>query len=388
MNGRSKTYKLFTIAGIRVGVDFSWFVVLFLAIFWLSNAFKIMLGGSDTVAYLTAVVTALLFFGSLLLHELGHAAIAKRAGIEVPSIDLWMLGGMARMKTEPATPGEEFRISAAGPAVSLLTAIVCIGLGVAVGGADTVWKTIGLSDQVRVTPQFLALSVLATMNLVIFMFNLLPAWPLDGGRIARAIAWKVTGSKARATVFSANLGRLLSWALAIWGIWEVVGGNMGGLWWLMLAFFIGQSARGAMMQSKISERVHGRTVMQLMDRHPVTLPSGTTVDRAADEWFERYGWSWFPVVEPNGRFIGIAHEEAVRKAAELPGLGVPAEVASMIDPATSDGWAVSEMEPIENLLGNGPLARNGALMAVDDDGILQGVITVEQVYAALNDRSG
>ena len=388
MNGRSKTYKLFTIAGIRVGVDFSWFVVLFLAIFWLSNAFKIMLGGSDTVAYLTAVVTALLFFGSLLLHELGHAAVAKRAGIEVPSIDLWMLGGMARMKTEPATPGEEFLISAAGPAVSLLTAIVCIALGIAVGGTDTVWKTIGLSDQVRVTPQFLALSVLATMNLVIFVFNLLPAWPLDGGRIARAIAWKVTGSKARATVFSANLGRLLAWALAIWGIWEVVGGNLGGLWWLMLAFFIGQSARGAMMQSKISERVQGRTVMQLMDRHPVTLPSGTTADRAADEWFERYGWSWFPVVDPSGRFIGIAHEEAVREAAELPGLGAPAEVASLVDPATSDGWAVSEMEPIENLLGNGPLARNGALMAVDDDGILQGVITVEQVYAALNDRSG
>ena len=388
MNGRSKTYKLFTIAGIRVGVDFSWFVVLFLAIFWLSNAFKIMLGGSDTVAYATAVITALLFFGSLLLHELGHAAIAKRAGIEVPSIDLWMLGGMARMKSEPATPGEEFRIAAAGPAVSLLTAVVCVGLGMAVGGADTVLKTIGLSDQVRVTPQFLVLSVLATMNLVIFVFNLLPAWPLDGGRIARAIAWKATGSKVRATVFSANLGRLLAWALAIWGIWEVVGGNLGGLWWLMLAFFIGQSARGAMMQSKISERVQGRTVMQLMDRHPVTLPSDTTVDTAAEEWFERYGWSWFPVVDPAGRFMGIADEEKIREAAELPGLGVPAEVASLIDPATMDGWSISEMEPIENLLGNGPLARNGALMAVDDDGVLCGVITVEQVYAALNDRSG
>jgi CBS domain-containing protein len=258
----------------------------------------------------------------------------------------------------------------------------------AVGGSDTVLKTIGLSDQVRVTPQFLVLSVLATMNLVIFVFNLLPAWPLDGGRIARAIAWKATGSKVRATVFSANLGRLLSWALAIWGIWEVVGGNMGGLWWLMLAFFIGQSARGAMMQSKISERVQGRTVMELMDRHPVTLPSDTTVDKAADEWFERYGWSWFPVVDPAGRFIGIAHEEKIREAAEMPGLGVPVEVASLIDPATSDGWSVSEMEPIENLLGNGPLARNGALMAVDDDGVLCGVITVEQVYAALNDRSG
>lgn len=388
MSGRSKTYKLFTIAGIRVGVDFSWFVVLFLAIFWLSNAFKIMLGGSETVAYLTAVVTALLFFGSLLLHELGHAAIAKRTGIEVPSIDLWMLGGMARMKTEPQTPGEEFRIAAAGPVVSLLTAVACIGLGVAVGGADTVWKTIGLSDQVRVTPQFLALSVLATMNLVIFVFNLLPAWPLDGGRIARAIAWKVTGSKVRATVFSANLGRLLAWALAAWGIWQVVGGDMGGLWWLMLAFFIGQSARGAMLQSQITERVQGRTVMHLMDRHPVTLPSDTAVDRAADEWFERYGWSWFPVVDPIGRFIGIAHEEAVREAAERPGLGAPAEIAALVDPATRDGWTVSELEPIENLLGNGHLARNGALMAVDDDGILRGVITREQVYAALNDRSG
>ena len=388
MGGRGSTYKLFSIAGIRVGVDFSWFVVLFLAIFWLSSAFKTMLGGNDTTAYVTAVVTALLFFGSLLLHELGHAVVARRAGIKVPRIDLWMLGGMARMEREPATPGEEFKISVAGPIVSLLLAVLCIALGVSVGGADTVMKTIGLSDQVRVTPQFLALSVLATMNLVIFVFNLLPAWPLDGGRIARAIAWKATGSKVRATVFSAQLGRLLAFALAAWGIWEILQNNLGGLWWLMLAFFISQSAKGAMVQTQITERVNGRKVLQLMDRHPVTLPADTSADRASDEWFARYGWSWFPVVDPAGRFVGIANEEAVRTEAETPGLGEPRPVGDLIDPNSLESWVIAEDTPIEDLLGNPHLGRNGALMAVDELGILTGVITVEQVRAALNGRSG
>jgi len=364
-------------------VDFSWFVILFLAIFWLSNAFEVMLDDSGTVAHATAVVTALLFFGSLLAHELGHAFVARRAGIGVPRIDLWMLGGMARMEREPNGPGEEFRIAAAGPLVSLVVAIACIGIGVALEGPETVRRTVELSDQVRVSPEFLSLSVLATMNIVIFLFNLLPAWPLDGGRITRAIAWKVTGSRTRATLLSARLGRGLAWAMGLWGLWQVASGRLGGLWWLLLAFFIGQAAKGAVVQSQITERVGDRRVMDLMDRHPVTLPADVDAARADEEWFRRYGWSWFPVVDAAGRFVGIAREEQVREAAELPGLGDPPDISELVDRSVAEEWKVSEREPVEMLVDNASLIRNGALMAVDEEGILQGVITVEQVRAAV-----
>jgi Zn-dependent protease len=322
----------------------------------------------------------------LLLHELGHAAIAKRAGIEVPSIDLWMLGGMARMDREPETPGEELKIALAGPAVTLLIAFVCLAVGAGLEGTNAVVNAAELKGTIPVTPVFLALSFVATMNIVIFVFNLIPAWPLDGGRVARALAWKFTGSKARGTVISAKLGRGFSWILAALGIFQVINGDLGGLWWLMLAFFIGQAARGALLQTQVTSRLGQRTVMDLMDRHPVTLPGDVDVARADEEWFTRYGWSWFPVVDEFGRFIGIAREDQVRPAAENPGLGAPPLVRDVVDQGSAMEWSIDETALVESLLSSEPLSVNGALMAVDDHGILQGVVTVEQVRAALRDQ--
>jgi len=385
MGGKSGSIKLFKAFGIRVGVDLSWFVILFIAIFWLSGVFKDLLGGQETTAYLTAVATALLFFGSLLAHEMGHAVMAKRAGIQVPRIDLWMLGGMARMDREPDTPGQELKIAVAGPIVSLAVAFVCLAIGAGLEGTKAVLDTAELKGNSPVTPVFLALSFVATMNIVIFVFNLIPAWPLDGGRIARALAWKFTGSKTRGTIISAKLGRGFSWVLAALGLFEIINGSLGGLWWLMLAFFIGQAARGALVQTNVASMLGERTVMDLMDRHPVTLPSDVDVVRADEEWFTRYGWSWFPVVEESGRFIGIVREDEVRSAAANPGLGIPQLVGDVMDRSSAMDWSIDESTKIEELLSSEPLGTNGALMAVDEHGVLQGVITVEQVRAALRD---
>ena len=386
MGGKSGSIKLFKAFGIRVGVDVSWFVILFIAIFWLSGVFKDLLGGQEMTAYLTAVATALLFFGSLLAHEMGHAVMAKRAGIQVPRIDLWMLGGMARMDREPDTPGQELKIAIAGPAVSLLVAFACLAIGASLEGTKAVLDTAELKGTSPVTPVFLALSFVATMNIVIFIFNLIPAWPLDGGRVARALAWKFTGSKTRGTIISAKLGRGFAWILAALGIFEIINGSLGGLWWLMLAFFIGQAARGALIQTQVTSRLGERTVMDLMDRHPVTLPGDVDAARADEEWFTRYGWSWFAVVDEFGRFIGIAREDKVRPAAENPGLGGPPLVRDLVEPGSGMDWAVDETAKVDSLLSSEPLSVNGALMAVDEHGVLQGVITVEQVRAALRER--
>ena len=387
MGMKSGSIKLFKVFGIRVGVDMSWFVILFLAIFWLSGVFKSLLGGQGSTAYLTAVATALLFFASLLAHEMGHALVAKRSGIAVPSIDLWMLGGMARMEREPDSPGQEFKIAIAGPIVSLLVAFVCLLIGAGLEGTKAVVNTAELNGNAPVTPAFLALSFVATMNIVIFVFNLIPAWPLDGGRVARAIAWKITGSEVKGTLFAARLGRGFGWILAAYGLWEILNGSLSGIWWLMLAFFIGQAARSTMVQTKVHAKIGDRTVMDLMDTHPVSLPANVDVVEAESDWFTRFGWSWFPVIDDQARFVGIVREEAVRDAAENPGLGEPPRVADVMDRTAVSSWAIDEMTKVESLLSSEPLARNGALMAVDDAGVLRGVITVEQVRAALQDRS-
>ncbi|MFN8174351.1 MAG: site-2 protease family protein [Solirubrobacteraceae bacterium] len=381
MPGRGGTIKLFTLFGIRIGVDLSWFLILFLAIFWLSQSFRTVLGSSDTTAFGTAVATALLFFASLVMHELGHAWAARRAGIRVPQIDLWLLGGMARMERDSRTPGEEFKISAAGPAVSLLLAAGCFALGVGLEGYGRFTDAATLRATGDVTPVQLALSFLVTMNLVIFLFNLVPAFPLDGGRIARAIAWRVTGDRGRATRFSGRLGQLFAWLMAAWGLYEVLRGDLGGLWWLLLAFFVGQAARGAVEQTRFAEQIDGVTVADIMDQHPVSVPADLPVIRAEDEFFLRYRWSWFPVVDALGRFVGLAQEERVRGAAKAGDQTVT--VGDVMDAEATGDWRVDVEAPLEALLGSESLRRHGALMAVDGDGVLRGVVNVDQVRRAL-----
>src|SRR5207249_2951748 len=158
------------------------------------------LDSSDTVAYLTAVASALLFFVSLVLHELGHAVVARRLGIEIAGIDLWFFGGIAKMTRDTQSPGDEFKVAAAGPLVTLGVVAACMAAGAAAAGSwHEFWQTARLSSNAHVTPATLLLSWLASINALLFVFNLVPAFPLDGGRIARAVAWKVTGDRLKAT---------------------------------------------------------------------------------------------------------------------------------------------------------------------------------------------
>jgi Zn-dependent protease/predicted transcriptional regulator len=374
--------QLFRIFGIRIGVDVSWFVVLFLFIFILSGSFKDTLDGSDSEAYLTAVASALLFFGSLILHELGHAVVAQRLGIGISGIDLWFFGGIARMSSDTESPGDEFKVAAAGPAVTALIIAACVGIGIAATGSWTeFWNVATLDSSVSVTPATLLISWLATINLFLLAFNLVPAFPLDGGRIARAIAWKLTGDRTKATRFAATLGQVFAYILIGLGIFELVQGGLGGgLWLIVLGLFLGQAARGAVTQTVFLDKIEGVTVQDIMDSEPVAVPAEISVRRALDEFFLRYRWAWFPVVDHAGRFVGTVRQQPAEDA-ERTGDGERL-VRSVMDHDASD-WRVSADAPLEALLASEPLRRLGALMAVDAEGVLRGVVTVEQVRRAL-----
>src|SRR5579884_1412347 len=182
---RPGSIKLMELFGIRIGVDGTWFIVLFLMIFWLSGPFRQTLHSSDGVAYLTTVITALMFFGSLIMHELGHALVARRQGIEVRRIELFLFGGLTQMSRDAQSPGEEFKIAAAGPLATLGFVVLCLVIDMAIVGPHRLKDAAELSSTVRITPVLLSLSWLLLMNVLIFLFNLIPAFPLDGGRIAR-----------------------------------------------------------------------------------------------------------------------------------------------------------------------------------------------------------
>jgi Zn-dependent protease len=374
--------QLARVFGIRIGVTTSWFLVLFFFIFVLSGSFRDTLNSSDTVAYVTAVASALLFFVSLVAHEMGHALTARRLGIETLGIDLWFFGGVAKMERDADSAGTEFKIAVAGPVVSGLVVLICAAAGIAMAGRQEFWDAVTLKAGSHISPELLLLSWLGTINAAVFVFNLLPAFPLDGGRIARAIAWKITGDRLKATRIAATLGQVFSWILIGLGLAEILwlGATLSGLWLMVIGWFLGQAARGAVAQTAFSERIEGVTVADIMDSEPVTIPASKTVSEALDEYFLRYRWPWFPVVDESGRFIGIAHEERIQGAERLGERDRPIREVTETD---AGDWRVGADATLESLLGSEPLRRTGALFAVDGDGRLRGVVTIEQVRRAL-----
>jgi CBS domain-containing protein len=250
-------------------------------------------------------------------------------------------------------------------------------------GPHRLWGAVTLDTTVRVTPVLLSLSWLLLMNVLILAFNLVPAFPLDGGRMARAVVWRVSGSKANGTRAAALLGRAFAVLLAGFGLWIMLAQRspFSGLWLLAIAFLLGSSARGALVQTALNERIEGVRVSDIMDTQPVAVPSATALGEAIDAYFLRYGWDWFPVIDEDGRFLGIARRPAVESARDRGEAWLT--VGSVLDPGEAARWRVNLDRPLAELLSSEPLAKLGALMAVDGDGVLCGVVTIEQVRRAL-----
>jgi Zn-dependent protease len=382
---------LFTIRGIRIGVDYSWFFVLFLIILWLSGFYRDVLAvdQSDSGPYLLAVSSALLFFGSILLHELGHAVVANRLGVPITQITLWLFGGVARMSKDSDSAGTEFKIAAAGPAVTAVLALLFTAIGIAAAGADAFWHAVLLDTTADVSGPLAMIAWLAQINVLVLIFNLLPAFPLDGGRIARAIAWRVTGDRNRATRFAAMLGRGFSFLLIAGGLFLIVGVEgfvITGIWLALIGFVLGQSARGSLAQSEFASRIDGISVGDVMDADPVFLTEDTSIEQALDEYFLRYRWPWFPVVDAGEHFRGLLVREAADGVPELS--RASQTVGEVFELDASGTLRVRDDEPLESLLGNDALRRLGGLAAVDADGRLRGVITADQVGRALRDALG
>ena len=379
---RSGSIKLMDLFGFRVGVDLSWFFILFLLIFLLSGPFRATLHSSDAVAYITTVVSVLLLFASLIVHELGHAFVARRQGIEVKRIDLFLFGGLTQMSRDAQSPGEDFKIAVAGPLATLGVILVCLAVDVAIVGSHRLVHAVALDSGITITPVLLSLSLLLPMNILVLVFNLVPAFPLDGGRIARSIIWRLTADKARGTRISAKLGQGFAVVLAGIGLWLLISlHSFGGLWLIAMAYLLGQSARGAVLQTALTERIEGLCVADIMDAHPVAIPAPTPVAQALDEYFLRYGWAWFPVVDEAGRLEGIARHERVQASLDA-GEGW-LTMNAVLESEGASSWRVQQDRPITELLSSESLGRLGALLAVDGDDVLRGVVTVEQVRRAL-----
>lgn len=292
----NETLRLGTIAGVRVGVNWSVLVIVWLLLVGLSaGQFPLLYPGRSGLAYASAgLVAALAFLLSLLAHELAHAVVARHHGIVVEGITLWMFGGVAKLEGEPRDPEADLRIAGVGPLVSLL-----LGSGFGVVALFASWA--GLEG--------LALGVLrwlSVVNVVLAVFNLAPAAPLDGGRILRALLWRRHGDRVRAAVTAARAGRRFGLSLVMVGIVLVVfTGQLGGVWLALIGWFISAAASAEEQQTQLRDSLRGVLVADVMTPDPVTVPAGLSVARLLDDYVLRHRFSAFPVLDASGRPRGL-----------------------------------------------------------------------------------
>src|SRR5215207_3496493 len=382
---RGNSITLFHVRGIRIAVDWSWFLILFVVILWLSQFYGNVLGesSSSTTPFVLALVSAAGFFGSIVLHELGHAIVAIRNGIGITSIQLWIFGGVARMDRETDSPGTEFKVAIAGPAVTLAIVLALTATGLVAIGPSAFWDAVLIESGSGVSGVWAMVGWLASINLLVLVFNLLPAFPMDGGRVVRAIAWWRTGDRSSAPRFAARLGRVFGYLFIGIGILMIANQMVfGGVWLAVIGFVINGSARAASVETAITGRIEGVIVSDVMDREPVAIPGELSVERALDEYFLRYRWPWFSVVGVALRFLGLLDRD---RADEVPEVSRSTALVSDLLEGADSVYKVRDDAPLDTLLGNQNLRHFGALMAVDADGRLSGVITAEQVGLALRD---
>jgi CBS domain-containing protein len=220
------------------------------------------------------------------------------------------------------------------------------------------------------------------VNVVLLAFNLIPAFPLDGGRIARAFLWWRTGDRNRATGMAAQVGRLFSYVLIGGGAYLAIVQDefVMGAWFVFIGLFLGDVARSTVYQTAVFSKIEGLKVSDVMDSEPVVVPGEMTIERALEEFFLRYGWPWFPVIDRYGYFIGVVERE---RAERIPEERQPVFTVREIMRPDEQGWRVKLDDPLEALLSSEALRRIGALMAVDSDGRLRGVVYLDQVKRAL-----
>ncbi len=363
------TVKLGRVAGVAVGVHWSVLAIVVLLVAGLTVQLPDIAPGYPTAAYVAAaVLAAVLFVASLLGHELAHAVVARRNGVAVDGITLWLLGGVARLRGEAPTPGADFRISAVGPASSLLIAAVCYGLARLAALTDA-------GSLVVAVPTYLAV-----INVVLAVFNTIPAAPLDGGRILRSAIWAWRGDRFTATVVAARAGRIFGFTLIALGILQALGGaGVNGLWWVLLGLFVVTMANAEEQQARTTTALTGVRVRDVMTADPETLDDG---DLSVAEFVQHTALgrrhSSFPLLD-HGRLAGLVTFNRIRAVpadrratTTLGDIACPPE---QIPTAHPD-------EALTALLGRLSAATDGRALVLAD-GVLVGIVSPSDISRAV-----
>jgi Zn-dependent protease/predicted transcriptional regulator len=290
-----QSFSLGRIKGIQIGMNWSVLLIVALLAYGLAaGQFPAAVPGLPEWEYVTAaLVTALAYMGSLLAHELAHSLVARHNGLEVSGITLWLLGGVSQLQGEVPDPAAEVRIAGVGPLTSLILGVVFSFLAVLLHEAGVTGVVVA------------ALAWLGGINILLAVFNVIPAAPLDGGRLLRAFLWRVTGDKTKSSEWAARSGQFFGWALVIVSAYLVLArGLFDWIWFAILGWFLISAASSEGQQAVLQSRLRSVAVRQVMTPNPVTVPSSATVTEFLNDLLPRYRHSAFPVVS-DGETVGL-----------------------------------------------------------------------------------
>ncbi len=365
----NETLRLGTIAGVRIGVNWSVLVIFGLLLFGLAfGQFPALYPDHPTATYVVAgAIAAVVFFLSLLAHEVSHAVVARREGVEVEGITLWLFGGVAKLKGEAPTPAADLRIAGVGPLVSLL-------LGIGFGGLAFLAGQWGV-EELAVA----ALTWLAFINVVLAVFNLFPAAPLDGGRILRGILWWRTGDRVKAAVTAARAGRGFGFLLIMGGIALVLLlPGIGGLWLALIGWFISSAAGAEEQHARVQGTLGDVRVSDVMTREPLTVPGALTVAQLLDDYVLQHRHSAYPVVDSWGRAQGLVTLASIR------GVSPEERASATLEQVAYPMQQLPVAGPSERLVDVLPrLSPEHRRILVLQDGQLVGLVTTTDITRAL-----
>ncbi len=349
------SWKIGTIRSIPIRVHFSWLIVFGLITWSLSTYYFPEAAPNLPAAsyWIKGSLAAVLLFVSVALHELAHSFVAQRYSLSIISITLFIFGGVSQMKGEPPHPKAEFWIAIAGPLSSFLLSAFFFLWSVYATGSTVV-----------------LLSYLARINLILGVFNLIPGFPMDGGRVLRSALWQRTENLAYATQKASSLGKEISLFLIFLGVLSIFTGFPEGLWLMLTGWFLYTAAQSSYLQSVLQESVAGITVKDIMAKDVVTIEASTTVEEAVNHYFLRYGYGGYPVIK-DGTLVGIV---TLKEIKDTPKHGWDTTKVSEVAVAHNKNWEVSPetsiMEALEMMV-----REDKGRLVVTQNGLLVGLIT-------------
>ncbi len=348
-------WKVATLMGIPIRVHFSWFIVFGLITWSLSTHYFPKAAPDLPVAayWIKGTLVSLLLFASVAFHELSHSYIAKKYHISINSITLFIFGGVAQMKGEPPHPKAEFRIAIAGPISSFLLSAFFFLIAINTSGGPKA-----------------VFSYLAQINFILGAFNLIPGFPMDGGRILRAALWSRTKDFFYATQMASNFGQKIALFFLLFGLFLIFTGSPGGLWFSLIGWFLYMAAQTSQQQATLQEALSNIKVKNVMARDIVTVSSSIPIDEAVDKYFLRYGYGGFPVMD-DGKFLGIITLREIKNVPREDWSKV--KISDVLVPHNKK-W---EMTPDSNVMGALELMikeDKGRIIVMENDKII-GLIT-------------